>query len=144
MKRNLCVIIGIFLVIITILSFTYYNYKKISIIAQQKNKEYENYMQDEILGSSLMSLINKVSNENEKNEIQKDSKNRYIENEENSIKIEIKFSESDKIYEMEAISSLGSEEFIKNYNNMNFKCTKKEYHKKTGYIKYMLFEQISY
>lgn len=142
MKKNLYVLIGIFLVIITILSLTYYNYQKVSIIAQQKNKEYENYTKEEIVGSSLMSLINKVINENEKNEIQKDSKNRYIENEENSIKIEIKFLESDKIYDMEAISNLGSQEFIKNYNNMNFKCTKKQYHKKTGYIKYMLFEQI--
>ena len=45
--------------------------------------------------------------------------------------------------EMEAISSLGPEKFIKNYNSMKFKCTKKEYHEKTKYIKYMLFEQIT-
>lgn len=142
MKKHLFVLIGIFLIIIAILSFSYYNYRQVFITAQKKNKEYETYTQDAIIGSSLMTLINKVTNENEKNGIEKDSKNRYIENEENSIKIEIKFLESDDTYSMEAISKLGSEEFIKNYNNMNFKCTKKEYHKKTNYIKYMLFEQI--
>ena len=98
--------------------------------------------QDAILGSTLMTLINKASDQNEKNGVEKDKQNRYISNEENSIKIEVKFLESDKIYAMESISSLGSEAFIKNYNNMNFICTKKEYHEKTKYIKYMLFEQI--
>ena len=142
MKKHLFALIGIFLIIIAILSFSYYNYRQVFITAQKKNKEYETYTQDAIIGSSLMTLINKVTNENEKNGIEKDPKNRYIENEENSIKIEIKFLESDDTYSMEAISKLGSEEFIKNYNNMNFKCTKKEYHKKTNYIKYMLFEQI--
>lgn len=142
MKKNLFVIIGFFLIIIAILSYTYYNYEKINIMAQQKNREYEKYTQDAIVGSSLMTLINKVSDQNEKNEVSKDEQNRYIENEENSIKIEVKFLESDKIFEMEAISNLGSEEFIKNYNSMNFICTKKEYHEKTKYIKYMLFEQI--
>lgn len=142
MKRNLLVIIGIFLVIIAILSGVYYSYERINIIAQQKNKEYEEYTQKAILGSSLMTLINKSSDQNEKNGVEKDSQGRYISNEENSIKIEVKFLESDKVYAMEAISSLGSEEFIKNYNNMNFICTKKEYHEKTKYIKYMLFEQI--
>ena len=142
MKKNLFVIIGIFLIIIAILSYTYYNYKKINILAEQKNKEYETYTQDAILGSTLMTLINKASDQNEKNGVEKDKQNRYISNEENSIKIEVKFLESDKIYAMESISSLGSEAFIKNYNNMNFICTKKEYHEKTKYIKYILFEQI--
>lgn len=142
MKKNLFVIIGIFLVIIVILTYTYYNYRKINILAQQKNKEYEVYTQDAILGSTLMTLINKVSDQNEKNGVEKDKQNRYINNEENSIKIEVKFLESDKIFAMESISNMGSEAFIKNYNNMNFKCIQKEYHEKTKYIKYMLFEQI--
>ena len=89
-----------------------------------------------------MTLINKATNQNEKNQVQKDEKKHYLENEKNSIKIEVKFLESDKIYPMEAISYLGSEAFIKNYNSMQFICTKKEYHKNTNYIKYMLFEQI--
>lgn len=142
MKKSLFVLLGIFIIIISIVTYFYYTYIKINMLANAINSEYENYTKNTILGSSLMSIINKTIDKNEKNQIKKDSKNRYIENDENSIKIEIKFLESEKLYDMEAISALGSENFIKNYNNMNFNCTKKEYHKKTKQIKYMLFEQI--
>lgn len=142
MKKNLFVILGIFIIIIVILSYTYLNYRKTIILANQTNKEYESYTKNEIVGSQLMTLINKVIDQNEYNQIELDSENRYIENDENSIKIEIKFLESDKIFSMEAISNLGAEKFIKNYNRMTFKCTKKEYHEKTRKIKYLLFEQI--
>ena len=142
MKKNLFVIIGTFLIILAIIFYTYYSKQKIQIIASQKNKQYESYTQSEILGSSLMSLIHKAIDENEKNEIAKDEQNRYIENEENSIRIEVKFLEADTTFPMESIYKLGAEEFIKNYNHMTFRCTKKEYHEKTKQIKYMLFEQI--
>lgn len=142
MKKNLLILLGIFFLVIAILSYIYYNMKKINILSSQVNKEYESYAEGNILGTSLMTLMHKAINQNERNEIPKDNRNYYSENEENSIKIEIKFLESDKIYPMEAIVNLGSEQFIKNYNSMQFKCTKKEYHRATNYIKYMLFEQI--
>ncbi len=142
MKKNLLILLGIFLLMVAILSYTYYNVQKINILANQANKEYELYTKNTIVGSSLMTLINKAIDQNEKEQIPKDKQNRYIENEENSIRIEIKFSESDKIFAMEAIAKLGSEQFIKNYNSMTFQCTKKEYHEKTKKMKYMLFEQI--
>ena len=142
MKKNLIVILTSFLIIIAIISYIYYNYQKTLILASKANSEYETYTQEEISGSMLMTLINKVTDKNEKEKVEKDKNDRYIENSENSIKIEIKFLESDKTYDMEAISKLGSEAFIKNYNSMKFKCTKKEYHKSTKKISYMLFEQI--
>lgn len=142
MKKNLLILLGIFILIIAILFFIYNNYIKVIILSQQSNKEYENYTENTVLGSSLMTLINKAIDRNEKNGIEKNNKNLYIENNENSIKIEIKFLESDKIFQMETISDLGSEEFIKNYNSRKFKCTKKEYHEKTKHIKYILFEEI--
>lgn len=141
-KKNLFIILSFFIIVVVIISYIYYNYIKLSIIAKQNNREYETYTETEILGSSLMTLINKVVNQNEKNEVLKDEKNMYLNNEKDSIRIEVKFLESDKTYSMEAIYNLSSEEFIKNYSKMNFKCTKKEYHQKTNNIKYMLFEQI--
>lgn len=142
MKKNLFIIFCIFIITMVILAFVYLNYQKKIILAQNANREYEYYTTNNISGSELMTVINKVSDSNEKNELDKDEKNRYLENEENSIKVEIKFLESDKIYDMEAISNLGAQQFVKNYNNFNFKCTKLEYHEKTKKIKYMLFEQI--
>ncbi len=142
MKKNLFIILGIFLIFVAILVGIYFNIIKFAVIAQKNNKEYEQYTKNSILGSDLMTLINKASNQNDKNNIEKDEKKYYIENDTTSIKIEVKFLESDKTFSMETISALGADKFIKNYSNMTFKCTKIEYHKKTNNIKYMLFEQI--
>ena len=43
---------------------------------------------------------------------------------------------------MEQIYKQGTEQFVQFFINEKFKCSKVEYHKKTGKIKYMLFEQI--
>lgn len=143
MKKNLFIIISIFIIILAILFYFYYNIQKNISISKSINLKYEQCTEGEILGSTLMTVINKASNDNEKNKVEKNEKNTYIENDKNSIKIDIKFAESDDIYPMEAISSLGTEKFIKNYSGISFKCTKKEYHSKTGYIKYMLFEEVT-
>ena len=142
MKKNLFILLGIFLLIVVILASLFYTYQKMLILSRKENQKYEQYTEDTITGSTLMTLINKAIDQNEKNEIKKNDQNRYIENSENSIRIEVKFLESDKTYDMEAIANLGSESFIKNYNNMQFQCTKKEYHEKTKQMKFMLFEQI--
>ena len=141
MKNTLFVVLGILLIATALVAVLVINNQKGLMQTAKVNQEFEAYTEAEIKGSDLMTLINKVSDYNENNEVKKDNKNRYIENSENSIKIAVKFSESDDIYDMEAISKLGSEAFIKNYNSMVFECTKKEYHTSTGQIKYMLFTQ---
>ena len=52
------------------------------------------------------------------------------------IKIYVKFLESDNIFDMEAISNNGIENFIQNYATFSFKCTKIDYHK-NGNVKSM-------
>ena len=106
------------------------------------NLEYENYTVNNILGSSLITLINKVIDSNNQNDVQKDEKGLYISNDTNSIIIEVKFKERDEVFRMEAISKIGSEAFIKNYNTMSFKCIIKQYHKNTKSISYLYFEQV--
>ena len=78
----------------------------------------------------------------EKNGIQKDDNNYYVENQENSIKIEIKLILTEKTYPMEEIYDKDTDEFVKYFSLENFKCTNIEYHQKTGKISKMLFEQI--
>ena len=142
MKRTLFIILGICIISVIIIFYIYNNFVKEIMLSEKLNKEYENYTEDIIVGSHLMTLINKTVDLNEKNNISKDKKGLYMENDTNSIKIEIKFIESDKTFSMEAISKLGSEEFVKNYSSRTFKCTKKEFHNITGQIKYMLFEEV--
>ena len=90
----------------------------------------------------MASIVNKTLDKNEKNNVKKNNNGYYINNDENSIIIEIKFKDSDEIFKIEQISKNGIENFIKLYSNFYFKCTKIEYHQKTKYIKYLLFEQI--
>ena len=85
---------------------------------------------------------NKVIDINKKNHIKKDENNYYIENEDNSIKIEIKLLITEKTYPMEEIYNKDISEFVKHFSLENFKCTGIEYHKRTGKISKMLFEQI--
>ena len=49
--------------------------------------------------------------------------------------------DNDKTYTMETIYNGGMDKFIQYYRDIKFKCTKIEYHKLTGKVKYMLFEQ---
>lgn len=135
-----------FLIIIVIIStFTYLylvyldNYNK----SQKENKKYESYINQEITGTELTTLINKVVDSNIQNNVQKDKKGKYIDNEENSINIDIKFIDNDITYNIEKIYSSGTNKFFQYYGDIKFKCSITEYHKKTNKIRYMLFEQVT-
>ena len=79
---------------------------------------------------------------NKKNNVKTDENDLFVDNNTNSIRIDIKFLESDTVFPMEKIEKLGSNLFVKNYAGISFKCTKKEYHEKNNMIKYMYFEEI--
>lgn len=142
MKKFLIIMSIIILIILAVVTYKYNLYRTNELRTQKLNQEYEVFTEGEILGTSLITIINKAVDNNEKSAIKTNDNNMYIENDTTSIKIEVKFLESENIFPMEKIQKLGSEEFIKNYAVMSFKCTKKEYHEKTNNIKYMLFEQI--
>ena len=119
------------------------NYKNNYNDMQKENKQFESYYNQETYGTNVASLINKAVDNNMKNNIMKDNNGKYIENDINSINIDIKMIDNDKIYNMEKIYKGGISTFTLYYSQIKFKCTKVDYHKKTGRIKYMLFEQIT-
>ena len=106
------------------------------------NKTYESYENKEVLGTDIISIINKATDSNEKNDIKIGEDGNYIDNGKNSIRIEIKFLELDKVITMERINNVGIEKFWSNYGALSFKCTKIEYHEKTHRVKYMYFEEV--
>ena len=142
MKKLLIILILLIVAIIAVVVYQYNSYKIKLAETKKINKEYESFTENEILGTSLITLINKAINSNEKSNVLKDDKGLYKDNETTSIKIQVKFKESDNIFSMESIGKIGSEQFIKNYATVSFKCTQKTYHEKTNNIKYLLFEQI--
>lgn len=141
--KKLAIFFLIGIIIIVGISYMYLNYKANYYTTQKENKQFESYNGQEIYGVELATVINKAVDNNQNNEVAKDEKGKYINNDKNSIKIDIKMLDNDKTYSMETLYSGGMDKFVQFYSEIKFKCTKLEYHKITNKVKYMLFEQIT-
>lgn len=130
-------------IIIVGISYMYLNYKANYYTAKKENRQFESYANQEIYGAELATIINKAVDNNQNNEVAKDDKGKYINNDNNSIQIDIKMLDNDKTYSMESLYSGGMDKFVQYYSEIKFKCTNLEYHKATNKVKYMLFEQIT-
>ena len=133
----------IIIIIIVGISYMYFNYKANYYTTKRENRKFETYENQEISGSELATIINRAVDSNESNEVLKDDKGKYINNDNNSIKIDIKFIDNDKTYTMEELYRGKISRFVEAYKEIKFKCTKLEYHKATNRVKYMFFEQIT-
>ncbi|CDA58836.1 MAG: hypothetical protein KHW52_05055 [Clostridium sp.] len=142
MKKIIICILSIFLIIICIVVYGVYQKNENTAQIGVDNKTYESYENKEVLGTDIISIINKATDSNKKNDIKIGEDGNYIDNGKNSIRIEIKFLELDKVITMERINNVGIEKFWSNYGALSFKCTKIEYHEKTHRVKYMYFEEV--
>ena len=142
MKKTLILIISILICVMVILFVFLRNVESNERKMQNINLEYEEYLNKNIYGTDVGTIINKVVNHNEKNKVEKDKKGIYINNNSTSIKIDIYIKENDTTYSMENIYKLGTSEFIKNFNTIIFKGKVEEYHKNTGQISKIIFEQV--
>lgn len=139
----------IFLLIISIMGivaiYTVYSYRNKSLAELKVKQEYENYYNIEVLGTELISIINKTIDLNHKNGIEKDENQLYIDNGKNSIKINIVFNyqKETKTIPMENIEKNGIETFVRVYSTASFKCTNIEYHSETKNVKSLTFEQVA-
>lgn len=144
MKKIILVFLMLLVVLILIISTSIMgNVRSLSEIKKQ-NEEYEMYLDKQVFGTQVLTVINKATNENMKNKILKDEKGFFIPNDTNSIGVEIQMlSEGKKsTYLMETIQKVGTQGFIKNFNLINFKCSKIEYHEQTKRVSKIIFEQI--
>ena len=143
MKKFLVILIVILIILSSVVYWLVTSRNKLAK-AQALNKQYEDYANIEILGTELISIINKTADINNKNEIEKDSNGYYIDNEENTIHIYIQFvyKNETRVIQMEDIEKSGSENFVKMYSTASFKCTKIEHHDKTKNVKSLTFEEI--
>ncbi len=146
MKKNVILISVILLIIIVICTIGIsINTKRISA-QKQANKEYEQYLENDMYGTDVITLINKAIDSNQKNNVQTDETGKYIENEDNSIIIEVVMITNEEknqttAYRMETIDKVGIGEFIANFNTAKFKITNIQYHTQTGKIKYIEISQ---
>ena len=83
--KKLAVFFIIIIAIICSISYLYLNYVANYKTAKKENMKFEVYIDKEIKGSELTTVINKAIDNNEQNEITKDDKGKYIDNGKNSI-----------------------------------------------------------
>ena len=139
---SILIILALIFIIICLVSANIINLQSEKKQIQNENLQYEKYLNKEIIGTELATLISKVVDQNERNKVSKNEKGYYIDNEENSIKIDLKMTTIDKTYPMEEIYNNKISSFVQNFNTIKFKCTSIEYHKSTGKISKLVFEEL--
>ena len=142
MKKIAIFFITIILIVCAMFAM-YITYKANYNTSKKANLSFEKYLNQEVYGSELATVINRAIDRNEKNEVEKNNKGIYQNNDTNSINIEIKMLDDDTIYQMETFYRGGIQNFINYYTNIKFKCVDIKYHSSTNQVKYMLFEQIT-
>lgn len=136
------VIIGILLivVIVVIIFFTWYNrnLQKLKNI-KNFNSEFEGYLDRDITGVDLTTIVNKAIENNNQYDIKKNSDGMYLNDNKYYIGIIIKPTDEGNSYLMEAFEKVGMREFTKDFGGAIFKSTKVEYHD-NGRISKIYFE----
>lgn len=141
--KKISIFIAILIVIIGLIAYLNLNYKVNYNMSKKYNSNFESYLNEEIYGSELVTIINRAIDNNEQNQVQRNNKGIYIDDNQNSINIEIKIIDNNTTYQMENFANNGIQNFVNFYGDIEFKCTNIEYHKSTNKVKYMLFEQIT-
>ena len=140
--KKIAIFFLILVIIVVLMFYMFINYQNKESEAKKENQYYESLLDKEINGLEIATILNKTIDKNNINEVSKDDKGYYIENDD-SIKIDIKFIDNDKTYSMENLYSGGIEQFTSYYGKIKFKCTKIEYHEENKKVKYLLFEQVT-
>ena len=143
MKKIICIICVIVICIVLSVTYAYSMYTKNKNEVKRFNNDFLTYIETEFYGNELATIINLAIDTNEAYNIQKDSNGKYIEDDSYSVRVDIYLSDTEKEYSMELINSGGISDFVNNYSNIKFKCTKVEYHKRTGRISYIYIKKIS-
>lgn len=143
MKKFFVILIALFITLITSI-YMVSSYRANALNIQKLNKEYEDYYNIEILGTELISIINRTIDLNNKNNINRDNDGYYIDNEKDykEIYIEFIYKNETKLIKMEDIEKSGIETFVKMYSTASFKCTEIKYHQKTNNVKSLIFKEI--
>lgn len=139
--KKIFIFLSIIVIIVAIIGYRYLSYQNEYNMIKKENSDFDKYKDQDVYGLDVASMINKAVDKNTKNKIEKDEQGNFIQNEENSIEIEIYMLDNETTYKMETIYNAGTEQFVQYYGDVKFKCSKIEYHKNTRRIKYILFEQ---
>ena len=141
--KKLSIFFSVLVAVICGIFYLYLNYSVQYNISKKGNLKFEKYLNEELYGTDLATVINRAIDSNQQNNVEINNKGIYLNNDKNSISIEIKMLDDDSIYQMETIYNGGMLNFINYYSNIKFKCVEIKYHSATNKVKYLLFEQIT-
>ena len=142
MKNSIFIILATLFIVICIICVMLINLESEKKQIVVENRVYTKYKDQEIIGTELATLIGRAIAQNEENDVPKDEKGYYIDNKENSIKIDLKMKTIEKTYPMEEIYNNEIAEFVQNFNTIKFKCIEIQYHKKTNRVSKLVFEEL--
>jgi len=143
MKRILIIIIIIFIIATSIIvGLIMANNARVRE-ARRHNQQYASYLETEIWGTELATLINRAMNNNRRNDVKQDAEGNFINNETNSINIDIEMITIEETFSMERIYAGGTTEFAQAFNFVKFESRTTEYHEQTGKISRIVFRQLT-
>ena len=140
MKKYIILLVATVFVACVII-YARFQFKVNKSMVNFENSPYTSIVGKNISSAELATLINKAMNKNADNEVQRDENGYFIENDENSIKIDVHFLLDDTILKAEQIEKSDLNLFITAYSSAQFKCTKIEYHNKSKLVKYLYIEE---
>ncbi len=143
MKRTIIIICVIAICIVISITYAYSMYKNDVNQVQKFNNQFSKYIDQEFFGTELATIINLAIDNNEKNNIAKDTSGKYVTDDLYSVRVDVYMTDTQKTYSMETLNAGEISNLVNNYSNIQFKCTKVEYHKSNKRISYLYIEQIS-
>lgn len=135
--KKIAIFFTIIIIIVSTFTYIFLNQQAKYREVKKENAKFDIEEGQEFTGQDLATIINKVMDTNRQNEILKDEKGNYIDNDKNSIKMDITFTDVEVTHNIELIDKAGIANFVQNYRQIIFKCNKIQYHKSTGKIKYI-------
>ena len=140
MKKGILFLFALIIIIVSIAFAKYSDFLSKRRELQRFNEQFTQYENKDVSGVELTSIINNAIDNNEKKHVSKDNNGFYIEDNTNSIKIDIKMVDIDSTFKMETIYYGGMANFVQNYNSIFFECKEIKYNSQ-GRVNYLFFIQ---
>ncbi len=142
MKKNIVIILSIFVVILIILTTVFLvQINSMRNIKDTHDREMDFFLEYEDKSfnvDNFISIMNKAIDNNEKYDIKLNDKNEYIEDNKYSIKVYLKLDDNEKLVPMEYLmfsEKGGARNIERMFSNISYKYQEIKYHKNSTRIK---------
>lgn len=142
MKKNIIVMLLIFVIILLILSVIYImQVKNMDNVKKNYDEDLEffkKYEEVQFDVTDFISIMNKAIENNNEHEIKQDENNEYIEDDRYSIKIYLRLDDREELIPMEVLmlsENGGSKTINELFSDIVYRYDSVEYHESTGRIK---------